>query len=1102
MRFLNKKILIIVLLSAVLVSVFSFARINLASAWGSFWAMAQEEDFSESYFFPTYPQRLMYLAAEISQAGDELTALNEGLVSETEKCDCKFALSQCVKKGLGISSSCQAGSQSVFGDPCANREKIDEKRAEITEKNDQISHLRNLLQKEMETGLERELLTLRPEVAQELKSNLTTILEESENIISPSVINLGLLKVKSTGNCSAVCELGPVCGIKACLAVGTGEQKQITLNFRVGVALEDLKLGKIGIKNINLGLPEEIQLPEIEDSAITIPAQEVMISFPQKTLSELEASKILDLSSATIDLSPQLSLNQPEPIKLSCPKLSFLKAPELPSLPQLPEEIKIPSLKIPEVKFCPKLPGLSQIPSIPGIENVGEIIGKFEDEIKKIEEQIKTVTNVVEKNKLNKEAEQLKAESEKIKQGAKIPEVKTPELKIPTPEIPKKFTELKLPEIKSPGIELPQLGLSSSYQCLFGSQEGGTDGSVEATDPRWYFQSFSFLSETCQAFSDMKGLLGLMEKAKDCFDPEKLPKIIPQECDLLWSDHCDTENPGPEPPEICKDIRYSCEFDKETDKKLAAATQCQNLFEQEGKVTPSSCEFSIHSNDKSYVEYSPDFNPVATLKDKCEKLKTSGRNDPPEICKILPLFTGSIGASYLEEYSTSKTSCPAQKIGDFPSGFGGIQLSCPLALPTLPKISFPEIIIPDVKLPEFNIPPFIKIKLPSFIFEDLVLPDLNLCNLDECQSIFPDLDFSLPSLNLPSLSPSLKIPDLDILFKGLPIKIPLPDIKLSIQLPSVLFNLPQLNLGNLLMPELEIPEFSLPKPKITFAFTGIDLSAIFDYIITFILNALGVPDFSLCINFQISSTFLSIVFPDYYISWLDFPEIPAIPFCTDANQFCRNLKSSLAEVINKVKEIEKIFDQFVQTKIQSQLDKLAQTINNEMTKQANFILEEYSQIIRMAVKERMAEVEKNIGAYIDPVDQKLKIPPIIKTLPGRKIDLPISKATDLIGTSISIPWPEDLKKIKLTTPLTYELPTIPLDKLSFQKDIPLKGPGFQSRTLSIDLGNLGGSGDCLSDSPTGGNPLPVSQFKQNLGNIISLKVELQKTSKKIIDILE
>ncbi len=131
----------------------------------------------------------------------------------------------------------------------------------------------------------------------------------------------------------------------------------------------------------------------------------------------------------------------------------------------------------------------------------------------------------------------------------------------------------------------------------------------------------------------------------------------------------------------------------------------------------------------------------------------------------------------------------------------------------------------------------------------------------------------------------------------------------------------------------------------------------------------------------------------------------------------------------------------------------------------------------------------------------MKIPPIVKTLPEQKIDLPLSEIGNLLGT-ITIPWPEDLKKIKLTKPLTYDLPTIPLSKLSYQKEIPIKGPGFQSRTLSIDLGNLGGSGDCLSAAPTGGNPMPIGQFQSNLGNIINIRGEIQNTSSKIIDILE
>lgn len=316
MRLLIKSIIIIILFSAVLTSVFLF-RINLTSIGDKFLALAEDVAPDESYFFPTYPQRLMYLTTEISQAGKELVSQNEELKNSIGECSCQFAESQC--EGNGI--FCRPGPVKTFGEPCQNKEKIREKQSEISEKNDQITHLRNLLRKEMETGLERELKTLRPEVAQELKSNLEKIVSESQNIILPSENNQNLPENCSAEKCSSSCKLGSVFALKACLMIGTGAQRQIELKFKAGISLDNLKLGKIGINNINLGLPKEIQLPKIGDLSVTIPSQEVVVSFPQTTIAELQAKNLLDLSSQSFSLSPQFSLPSPPGINLSCPNL-------------------------------------------------------------------------------------------------------------------------------------------------------------------------------------------------------------------------------------------------------------------------------------------------------------------------------------------------------------------------------------------------------------------------------------------------------------------------------------------------------------------------------------------------------------------------------------------------------------------------------------------------------------------------------------------------------------------------------------------------------------------------------------------------------------
>jgi len=942
MKSLTKPVLIIILLSAVLVTVFSFIKINLASISDELLALAEDVAPDESYFFPTYPQRLIYLTAEISQASEELVSQNEELKNSIGECNCQSAESQC--EGGGI--FCRPGPVKTFGEPCQNREEIRKKQSEISEKNDQITHLRNLLEKEMETGLERELKTLRPEVAQELKSNLEKIVSESQNIISPSESNQNLPENCSTEKCSSSCSLGSVFGLKACLMIGTGAQRQIELKFKAGISLDNLKLGKIGINNINLGLPKEIQLPKIEDLSVTIPSQEVVITFPQTTVAELQAKNLLDLSSQSFSLSPQFSLPSPPGINLSCPNLPP----------------------------------------------------------------------------------------------------------------------------------------SSSYQCS-SSDEGGE---VESIEYRWYFQIFSYLSEQCQSLPGMTDQW-LTEKAGDCFNPEKIPEAIVKECDKISSEYYSSDPPtGDPPPQICNEKG-----------EIAAALQCQKLFTEENEPVPSSCTYETNvDSETGHITYSfpLDFDPIETLKNKCRELKDEKREDPPQSCEILPLFTGEIEPPKDWEYIGGGGDCSAQEINNFPASM----LSCPASPPTLPKISLPKIIIPDIIMPYFRIPPFLEVKLPSFYFEDLVLPDINLCDLNDCANIFPSLNFKFPSLSLPQMKPSLRLPDLDVLFHGIRLKVPMPEIKTDINLPSIAFGIPnlsELNLGKLITPELSIPKIQLPKPKITFGFSGvgIDLSAIFELIITFILNALDIPDYGMCINFSATAIPIRITFPDYYFYWPAFPKIPEIPFCKDIQSFCKNIKTSLKGVTDKVGSIENILNQVFSSEIQGKLNQLSQLANSTLTQKINEALQGYSQMISAKVQEALGLATIENG--------QIKIPAVVLTLPEKKITINLSSMAGL-PEKIQIPWPEELKKIKLPVPLSYDLPEIPLSKLSYQKEIKIKGPGFQPRTITVDLGALGNLGECVAEPPSGGNPCPQGEFQSNLENIKSIQQEINETSNKIVDILE
>jgi hypothetical protein len=867
------------------------------------------------------------IQARISELNSKAAGIQSSISQKSKEMESKArSLQTKIENKLGVFGDilksmkpCQPSPIGVLGDPCQNRKEIEEKQAEIEEKTEQLSFLRALLTKEMETGLERELQTLNPETAEGLKNNLKTVLDDSAEIISLAENNSELPDDCTAEKCSSVCPLSFVFSIKACLMIGTGEQKPIEMKFTAGVSMEDLNLGKVGIKNINLNLPEKIQLAKLQDLVITIPAQEISITFPKETL--------------PVNFRPQVPLPKLQEISFSCSRSST----------------------------------------------------------------------------------------------------------------------------------------ANPYQC----SQGEKGKELAPVEYEWYLATFSYLSENCQKFPGMRSNIGIgyttstVEKIKDCFDPENLAQILISQCALLWEDYTKSVNLGNPinaPPQICTEVVGTPE--------AVATAQCQKLFILEKEAIPSACTPSLISpcdrppEECPSPQPNPEYKPIETFKNKCAEIRNKGRREIPQPCQFLPLITGKLGAPAPLQYPSQQEECSSQKITGSPTNLPG----CDFSLPSLPKITFPKIIIPDINLPHFTLYPFLEVKLPNIVFEDLVLPDIDLCNLDDCRNFFPSVVFRFPFLSLPSLSSSLPLPDYNI------------DLRIKIDFPAIPFTIPSLPLSSLIAPEIELPKIPLPAPKFLFSFSGIDMSAIVDYIITFILNALGVPEYSLCISFKFDLIPIRFIYPDYYFSWPAFPKIPPISYCKDINKFCKDVKIAIKEVTDKINRIQDEFNKVVQKQVQEKLDKLAQLVSSETTKQIDQTFEGYRQEIAAAVKKGTNLI----------------------TLKERKITIPLAKYAKDAGVppEVKIPWPAALKKISLTKGVTYDLPTIKLSKLSYKKEFSLKIAGFQKRTVSINLSQPGNLGECLGSQPTGGNPCPTDKVEFNLSHIQNIKHLITDSSQKIIDILK
>jgi len=106
-----------------------------------------------------------------------------------------------------------------------------------------------------------------------------------------------------------------------------------------------------------------------------------------------------------------------------------------------------------------------------------------------------------------------------------------------------------------------------------------------------------------------------------------------------------------------------------------------------------------------------------------------------------------------------------------------------------------------------------------------------------------------------------------------------------------------------------------------------------------------------------------------------------------------------------------------------------------------------------------------------------------------------------ISRSIAIPWPGSLRRIQLTRPINYQLPSIPLGNLSYTKYKGFDFPGFQTPSFTFDINLEGLYPGHDGDSPSGGNPYPMNTIHVNMNEITNINQDVIQSSNQIYDIL-
>ncbi|MEA2092778.1 MAG: hypothetical protein U9P61_02315, partial [Patescibacteria group bacterium] len=305
------------------------------------------------------PKRLDVIVDEIektlydivgSETGDDLFSEATSLM---EDADCQYAKSLCREGDLFTTSGglvevrkCSSedleGDSSVIGSLWSSKAEerdFHTKQGQLKEEKEQLEFLQNILKKEMNHGIAKDIEQMRiqgmDDEADEVERELGILLflldpndSETREILDDEIINEGETRLTDAGidpsSESIIQILNKVVSISteggkalcahACVndyehisftfCFNLTEQSKIDLVFNIKLEIEDLEIDPIEIKEIVLSLPEEVEIPEVR-LQFSIPIPDIIVEE--------------DDISLKVDPYPKKGFYS-EGIKLSCPE--------------------------------------------------------------------------------------------------------------------------------------------------------------------------------------------------------------------------------------------------------------------------------------------------------------------------------------------------------------------------------------------------------------------------------------------------------------------------------------------------------------------------------------------------------------------------------------------------------------------------------------------------------------------------------------------------------------------------------------------------------------------------------------------------------------
>jgi hypothetical protein len=306
--------------------------------------------FSQRIYSQIYPKRLIAQLEEIRKAGQELVDFNSQLTNTTRKCECRNAEIICHQRPIPlwweVDSGCFPLVYPPFGEICPKeiKEKMSQLEGEIRKRYDQFSFLETLLEKEMEWGLESQLQEMDPEDAQKIREGLKKISSSTKEILNLTQRNLKNVSPQSLNASWCIktaCNATDFLPVNELITCWGPKEKRLNLKLSAEVVFDDLNLGRVGLKAINLNLPERIDLARVvEIPPFTIPLGEIIIDFRElKELNLRGAPKSISFSAPSLPTPkfPYINFSfpsfTPPSLKLSLPPINLsnysVRGPEL-----------------------------------------------------------------------------------------------------------------------------------------------------------------------------------------------------------------------------------------------------------------------------------------------------------------------------------------------------------------------------------------------------------------------------------------------------------------------------------------------------------------------------------------------------------------------------------------------------------------------------------------------------------------------------------------------------------------------------------------------------------------------------------------------------